>query len=59
MSLAVHTPPVEIESLVKRREVGYSLEAPFYTSQEVFDLDVAAIFAKHWLFAAAGDHPSR
>ena len=53
MSLAVHTPPVEIESLVKRREVGYSLEAPFYTSQEVFDLDVAAIFAKHWLFAAA------
>jgi glycine betaine catabolism A len=50
---AIHTPPVEIESLVKRREVGYSLEAPFYTSQEVFDLDVAAIFAKHWLFAAA------
>jgi glycine betaine monooxygenase A len=53
VSLAVHTPPVEIESLVKRREVGYSLEAPFYTSEEVFDLDVAAIFAKHWLFVAA------
>jgi glycine betaine catabolism A len=53
VSLAIQTPPVEIESLVKTRKVGYSLEAPFYTSQEVFDLDVAAIFAKHWLFSAA------
>lgn len=53
MSLAIQTPPVEIESLVKTRKVGYSLEAPFYTNQEVFDLDVAAIFAKHWLFSAA------
>ncbi len=53
MSLAIQTPPIEIESLVKRRAVGYSLETPFYTSQEVFDLDVQAIFAKHWLFSAA------
>jgi Rieske 2Fe-2S family protein len=53
VSLATQTPPIEIESLVKRRAVGYSLEAPFYTSQEVFDLDVEAIFAKHWLFSAA------
>lgn len=53
MSLATRTPPsVEVESLVKRRAVGYSLEAPFYTDQEVFDLDIAAIFAKHWLFSA-------
>ena len=47
------TPPLEIESLVRRRAVGYSLEAPFYTSQEVFDLDIEAIFARHWLFSAA------
>ena len=53
MSVATQTPPLEIESLVKSREVGYSLKAPFYTSQEVFDLDVAAIFARHWLFSAA------
>ena len=53
MSLAIQTPPLEIESLVKSREVGFSLKAPFYTSQDVFDLDVAAIFAKHWLFSAA------
>jgi glycine betaine catabolism A len=51
--LPTHTPPVEIESLVQRRAVGYSLEAPFYISPEVFDLDVAAVFAKHWLFSAA------
>jgi Rieske 2Fe-2S family protein len=53
VSLATQTPPVEIGSLVRSREVGYSLEAPFYTSQDVFDVDVAAIFAKHWLFSAA------
>jgi Rieske 2Fe-2S family protein len=53
MSLATQTPPLEIESLVKSREVGYSLDAPFYTSPEIFDLDVAAIFARHWLFSAA------
>ena len=53
MTLATQTSPNGIESLVKSRAVGYSLEAPFYTGQEVFDLDIEAIFAKHWLFCAA------
>jgi Rieske 2Fe-2S family protein len=44
--------PADIESLVKGRAVGYSLEAPFYNSREIFELDLAAIFAKHWLFVA-------
>ena len=35
----------DLVDLVQRRVPGYSLEAPFYTSQEVFDLDVSAIFA--------------
>ena len=39
--------------LLRRRTPGWSLEAPFYTSREVFDLDVAAIFREHWLFVAA------
>ena len=43
----------DLVDLVESRVPGYSLEAPFYTSQEVFDLDVRAIFAAHWLFAAA------
>jgi Rieske 2Fe-2S family protein len=43
----------DLADLVARRVPGYSLEAPFYTSPEVFDLDVRAIFAEHWLFVAA------
>jgi Rieske 2Fe-2S family protein len=42
----------EIAALVERREVGYSLEAPFYTSQAVYDLDMQAIFGAHWLFVS-------
>ena len=40
----------EIAALVERRPEGFSLEAPFYTSQEVYDLDMDAIFGGHWLF---------
>jgi Rieske 2Fe-2S family protein len=46
-------PPAGLAALVARQTAGYSLEAPFYTSREVFDLDMAAIFTKHWLFVAA------
>ncbi|MEK0084152.1 aromatic ring-hydroxylating oxygenase subunit alpha [Benzoatithermus flavus] len=40
----------DIRDLVRRRRPGYSLEAPFYTSQAVFDLDLEAIFDRHWIF---------
>jgi len=53
VSLATQIPLLDVESLFKSREVGYSLEAPFYTSPEIFDLDIQAIFSKHWLFSAA------
>ena len=43
----------DIESQVKGRAVGFSLEASFYTSREVYDLDLAAVFESHWLFVAA------
>lgn len=42
----------EIAALVERRQVGYSLEAPLYNSQEVYDLDLEAIFGRHWIFCA-------
>ena len=42
----------EIAAMVERREVGYSLEAPFYASQEVYDLDMKVIFGQHWLFVS-------
>ena len=34
----------DMTTLINGRVPGYSLEAPFYTSQDVFDLDMAAIF---------------
>src|SRR4029078_12403546 len=36
-------------SLIARRKRGYALEAPFYSSQEIFDLDMEAIWTRHWL----------
>lgn len=39
----------EIRALVARREKGYTLEAPFYTSEALFDVDMAAIFKRHWI----------
>jgi glycine betaine catabolism A len=38
--------------LIASREPGWSLPAPFYTSQECFDLDLDVIFGRHWLFVA-------
>jgi glycine betaine catabolism A len=43
---------LDIASLIARRRPGYSLEAPFYTSREIFDLDLELIFSRHWLFVA-------
>ena len=45
-------PSIDIEELVARREPGFSLEAPFYTHPDIYDLDLDAIFRKHWLFCA-------
>ncbi|WP_226345554.1 aromatic ring-hydroxylating oxygenase subunit alpha [Agilicoccus flavus] len=39
--------------LVARQRPGYSLEAALYDSREFFDLDMAGIFRRHWLFVAA------
>ena len=36
----------DLTALLDRRTPGYSLEAPLYTSPEVFDLDMSAIFAE-------------
>ena len=35
--------------LLARRKPGYSLEAPLYLDAEIFELDIAAIFARHWI----------
>ncbi|RFU82650.1 aromatic ring-hydroxylating dioxygenase subunit alpha [Streptomyces triticagri] len=46
---ALVTPAAE---LVARRVPGRSLEAPFYVGEEFFALDIEAVFARSWIFAA-------
>lgn len=41
----------ELRSLIMRRRPLYSLEAPFYQSREIFDLDMDVIFQRHWIYA--------
>ncbi len=38
--------------VVARRQKGYSLEGSFYTSQEIYDLDVDVVFTQNWIFVA-------
>ncbi|AIY40619.1 Benzoate 1,2-dioxygenase [Collimonas arenae] len=42
----------EIQSLIAERLPGHSLDAPFYLSPEIFDLDIREIFSKHWIHVA-------
>ncbi len=42
---------LNITDLLARRRSGYSLERPFYTAPEIFDLDMQNIFYREWLFA--------
>ena len=53
-STTLHEPPTadELGASFDARVPGRPLEAPFYTSPAVFDLDVAAVFARTWLFVA-------
>lgn len=37
-------------TLLKRRKPNHSLEQAFYTSPEIFDLDIEAIFFRHWIY---------
>ena len=42
----------DVKHLIESRNTAYSLPAPFYNSQAVFDLEMQEIFHKSWLFAA-------
>lgn len=46
------TVSADIRALIERRKQGYSLEAPFYRSEDIFALDMEAIFRKHWIHVA-------
>jgi Rieske 2Fe-2S family protein len=52
-TLAHPTPGTDVvRDLVTRRRRGHSLEAPFYTSDAVYDADLAAVWSRSWLFVA-------
>ncbi|MDQ3157353.1 MAG: aromatic ring-hydroxylating dioxygenase subunit alpha [Actinomycetota bacterium] len=55
--MTVVVPPsahdLDVATLAARREPGLSLEAPFYTSEEIYQADIAAVFAKQWIFAGS------
>ena len=40
----------DIQKLVARRQTFKSLEAPFYSDQDILDLDMEVIFGQHWIF---------
>ncbi|MDV7240574.1 MULTISPECIES: aromatic ring-hydroxylating dioxygenase subunit alpha [Rhodococcus] len=42
-----------IRRLVGERMAGHSLPADFYTSDEIFNLDLDAIFGRQWIFVAS------
>jgi Rieske 2Fe-2S family protein len=39
-----------LHALLSRRRPGHSLEAAFYTSDDIFRADLDRIFARHWIF---------
>jgi glycine betaine catabolism A len=41
---------MNVESLIASHQPGYTLPAPFYLSQEVYEQDVARIFGRYWIF---------
>lgn len=42
---------MNITRLLDQQKPGFSLEQPFYTSPEIFDLELECIWKKYWLFA--------
>lgn len=42
---------INSDALIENYVSGYSLEQPFYTSQQIFDLEWQRIWKKYWLFA--------
>ena len=54
-----------LDSLLKSRRPGWSLEQPFYTDPAIFKADMARVYRRGWLFAGhacqvarAGRRPS-
>src|SRR5258707_9631827 len=44
---------MNLPELIATRKPGYTLPAPFYLSQAVFEQDVARVFGRYWIFVGA------
>ncbi|MDR5883425.1 aromatic ring-hydroxylating dioxygenase subunit alpha [Caballeronia sp. LZ032] len=42
----------DVRAMIERRKKGHTLEAPFYTSEDIHALDLDAIFRKTWIQVA-------
>ncbi|WGF88972.1 aromatic ring-hydroxylating oxygenase subunit alpha [Marinivivus vitaminiproducens] len=42
----------DLADMIKRHKPGYTLEAPFYSSESIFKTDMDLIFGRHWIFVA-------
>ncbi|ACL58313.1 aromatic ring-hydroxylating oxygenase subunit alpha [Methylobacterium nodulans] len=42
--------PTPLQRLLQERRPGYTLQAPFYTSPEIFEADMEVIFGRHWIY---------
>ena len=40
----------ELRALIERQRPGFTLEQPFYTSRELFELDLERVVSRQWLF---------
>ena len=40
----------DLRKLIESRTTGYTLPAPLYLSQEVFERDIDLIFGRHWIY---------
>jgi Rieske 2Fe-2S family protein len=41
---------MDYKTLIDARKPGHALERAFYTSQDIFQLDLDAIFGHHWIY---------
>lgn len=42
---------VSLRELLARRKLGHALEQPFYTSPDIYQVDLEQLFYKEWLYA--------
>ena len=45
-----HSTEVDLRALLERQKPGFALERPFYTSPELFEIDLEHIVSRQWLF---------